>query len=168
MGLHLGRRSARKAPLVMNEVELFLASRHGTLGDIAEIVAHSADGWIRARIARGEAGTRPSFWWRVVQPGEGPRLLRLILHPHAGVREVHETEAAALHRLGQLWPEEEELYRAGALPLERAQLTAGGMVDPGVRCIPAAIWETMGQEERLAVLAEVRQGALATAAQPGN
>jgi len=168
MGFHLGKRSARKGPLVMSEFAVFMATRDGTLGDIAEIVAHNADGWIRARIARGEAGTRPEVWWRVVQPGEGPRLLRVILHPHAGVREVHETEAAALHRLGQLWPEEEDLYTAGGLPLEKSQLAPDHMGTPGIRCIPAAIWLAMGREDQLAVLAEVRQRPAASAAEPGE
>ena len=151
----------------MSEYRVWMALCDGTLtsGEIAEIVAHNADGWIRARIARGEPGTRPSVWWRVAQPGEGPRLLRVILHPNAGVREVHETEAAALHRLGQLWPEEEDLYAAGGLPLEKSQLAPDHMSTPGIRCIPAATWLTMGQEERLAVLAEVRHRAVAIAAQ---
>jgi hypothetical protein len=165
MALHLGRRSARKAPLAMSEFQVFMGSRRGTLGPIADVVAQNADGWIRARIARGEAGTRPDVWWLVMQPGEGPRLLRVLLHPHAGVREVHETEAAALHRLGQLWPEEEELYRAGVLPLEKSQLAADHMNTPGIRCIEAAIWRAMTREEQLAVLAEVRQGRPAAATQ---
>jgi hypothetical protein len=149
----------------MSEFQLFMASRHGTLGGIAEIVEHNAESWIRARIARGDADTRPSVWWSVMQPGEGPRLLCVILHPHAGVREVRETEAAALHRLGLLWPEEEALYTAGALPRERSELAADHMSTPGIRCIAAAIWQTMGQEDRLAALAEVRQRPPATAAQ---
>jgi len=154
----------------MSEYRVWMALCDGTLtsGEIAEIVAHNADGWIRARIARGEPGTRPSVWWRVAQPGEGPRLLRVILHPNAGVREVHETEAAALHRLGQLWPEEEDLRTAGRLPLEKSQLAADHMGMPGIRCIEAAIWLAMGREDQLAVLAEVRRRPPATAAEPGN
>lgn len=149
----------------MSEFQVFMAERDGTLGKISEIVEHSADSWIRARIARGESGTRPQVWWRVAQPGEGPRLLRVILHPHAGIREVRETEAAALHRLGLLWPEEEKLYTAGALPLERSELATDHMSTPGIRCIEAAIWRAMTREEQLAVLAEVRQGRPAAASQ---
>jgi hypothetical protein len=48
--------------------------------------------------------------------------------------------------------------------LERSELAADHMSTPGLRSIPAAIWEAMGQEERLAVLAEVRQLPSATAA----
>lgn len=134
------------------EFEAFLASRRLPAREFAALVQRNLPGWIRSRIARGEAGTRPPF----VRLGEAPRLLRVLVHPTVGAVETHESCAALLHRLGLLEPEEEALYAAGELPREHCFLGAQAQRDPGVRVIPANEWVAMSAAARLAVVEGAR------------
>ncbi len=151
MSLHLGRSKERTGRPVMSEFRAFLASRPGSGADLEAIIAANSEAWIAARIATGRAGTRPPF----MRSGD-PRLLRVVVHPVAGVQEVRESEAALLHRLGALWPEEEELFAAGRLPREHCFLNDQAQREPGVRVIEADVWQAMTPAARRAAVEDVR------------
>jgi hypothetical protein len=161
--MHLGRSKGRTDEPDTSEFQAFLASRPGSQADLGAIVARNADAWIRARIASGRAGTRPAFMSHVQQA----RLLRVVVHPAVGTQEVRESEAAVLHRLGELWPEEEELFAAGRLPREHCFLSEQAQREPGVRIVEAAAWEAMTGPERRALFEETRRAAVSAAAEAG-
>lgn len=152
MGMHLGRSKERVDRPDTSELQALTGRCHGTTKDFAAIVARNRDAWIRARINGGQAGTRPPFLGYEHQA----RLLRVIVHPHVGVQEVRESVAAVLHRLGELWPEEEGMFAAGELPREHCYLSEQAMNEPGAVSVDASRWEAMTQAERLALVAEVR------------
>ncbi len=153
--MHLGRSKERAAGPEMSEFRAFVASRRVPREEFAAIVAANSDAWIRARIASGRAGTRPPFMRHEFQA----RLLRVIVHPATGAWEIRESEAAVLHRLGELWPEEEKLFAAGELPTERRYLGDQAQREPGVRIVEGAEWEAMTPAEHRAVFEDVQAAA---------
>ncbi len=166
MTLHLGRSKDQVDRPDTTEFEAFRLLHHGTAEQFAAAVARNRDRWIRARIDRGKAGTRPTF----MRHGEQARLLRVIVHPFPGAAEVRESEAALLHRLGELWPEEEALFAAGELPTEHCDLSEQAQHEPGVRTIAALVGQAMAPAERRAAFEDARVEAMAARvdARPGD
>jgi hypothetical protein len=164
MSMHLGRSKERVDRPDTTEFEAFRLSRYRTSEQFAAVVARNADRWIRARIASGRAGTRPPFMGH----GEQARLLRVIVHPLTGAAEVRESEAAVLHRLGELTSDEEALYAAGELPAEHCYLSDQAQHDPGVRVIEAKVWQAMGPAERRAAFEGARDAGKAATLPSGG
>lgn len=131
---------------------LMYARDHGREAAL-EVIRHDPAG-MAERWAREYPGTRPPLWLDAL--GVERRLLRVLLPRVGGPFYVHESEAAALARMGLLLPEELRLWQAGTLPREDVPCFPDLADDPTTVVVDAPTWEALGPDGRRELVEGVR------------